>query len=63
MGPEALAMFRQHDIDDDGSLSLMEFEPLAHILVDVNVGLQNSWFSGCKIRKFYFLEISPDSVV
>lgn len=37
MGPDALALFRQHDVNDDGALDVREFEPLAHILVDVNV--------------------------
>lgn len=37
MGPDAFALFRQHDYDNDGALSAREFEPLAHILVDVNV--------------------------
>jgi len=37
VGPEALALFRQHDVNNDGNLNLKEFEPLGHILVDVNV--------------------------
>lgn len=39
MGPEAFAMFRHHDSNNDGALSAREFEPLAHILVDVNVSV------------------------
>ena len=37
LGVEGVSMFRVHDRDDDGFLSLEEFEPLAHRLLEVNV--------------------------
>ena len=36
MGVEAVIMFRQYDRDSDGVLSLDEFEPLAHRLLELN---------------------------
>lgn len=36
MGMEGIILFRQHDHNNDGYLSLEEFEPVAHRLIDVN---------------------------
>ena len=37
IGVDGVIMFRQHDRNADGVLDLMEFEPLAHRLREVNV--------------------------
>lgn len=37
--PQALAMFRQHDYNDDGYLEPREFEPLAHVIMEGNVSM------------------------
>lgn len=37
IGLEALIIFRQYDRNDDGYLSLEEFEPLAHRLLEENI--------------------------
>ena len=38
LGLDGVIMFRQHDRDSDGVLDLVEFEPLAHRLLEINVG-------------------------
>ena len=35
IGMDGVIMFKQHDINDDGFLSLREFEPIAHQLLDI----------------------------
>lgn len=50
-GAEVLTFFRQHDVNDDGALDLTEFEPLAHVLIDVNVSIT------------YDLPVDPDDSV
>ncbi len=40
MGVEGVILFRQYDRDADGVLSMSEFEPLAHRLLDLNVSEQ-----------------------
>ena len=37
MGVDGVIMFRRYDRDADGVLSLEEFEPLAHRLLEINV--------------------------
>ena len=37
IGMEGIILFRQHDHNNDGYLSLEEFEPIAHRLVDIGV--------------------------
>ena len=39
IGMEGVILFRQHDRDHDGYLSLSEFEPLAHRLSEVRVSI------------------------
>ena len=41
MGVDGVILFRQHDRDDNGQLSLEEFEPLAHQLLEVNVSISS----------------------
>lgn len=36
LGMDGIILFKQHDRDDDGYLSLQEFEPLAHRIKEVN---------------------------
>ena len=38
MGVDGVIMFRRYDRDGDGVLSMEEFEPLAHRLLELNVG-------------------------
>ena len=40
MGLESILLFKRHDRDDDGFLSIEEFEPLAHQLKEVNVSVR-----------------------
>lgn len=35
IGMDGVILFKQHDINDDGFLSLREFEPIAHQLLDI----------------------------
>ena len=37
MGVDGVIMFRRYDRDADGVLSMEEFEPLAHRLLEINV--------------------------
>lgn len=37
MGMDGVLLFKRHDRDDDGKLSLEEFEPLAHRLLEINI--------------------------
>ena len=37
IGVDGIVLFKQHDRNNDGVLSLDEFEPLAHRIIDVNV--------------------------
>ena len=37
LGTEGVKLFRQHDRDNDGHLTIEEFEPLAHRLLDSKV--------------------------
>ena len=42
MGVEGVMLFRQHDRDDDGVLSMQEFEPLVHRILETNVSASRS---------------------
>ena len=39
VGLDGVVIFRQHDRDGDGYLSLDEFEPIAHVLKDIEVSV------------------------
>ena len=39
MSVDGVIMFRQYDRDADGVLSMEEFEPLAHRLLEINVSV------------------------
>ena len=54
MGVDGVIMFRRYDRDGDGVLSMEEFEPLAHRLLELNV----SAFTRVQpINAFYFLDV------
>ena len=42
VGIDGVILFKQHDINDDGFLSLREFEPIAHQLLDIKSQKVNS---------------------
>lgn len=42
LGLEGIVLFRQHDRDGDGFLSLDEFEPIAHVVKEVNVSIMKA---------------------
>ena len=44
MGIDGVLLFKRHDRDNDGVLSIEEFEPLAHQLKDIKVGIRNIKF-------------------
>ena len=42
MGVDGVVLFRKHDRDNDGVLSLEEFEPLAHQMLDQEVSTRGN---------------------
>ena len=69
IGVEGIVLFRKHDRDNDGYLSLEEFEPLAHHLRNINVStdhvrlvLQYSHSCGIELRMYVRKELNSSIV-
>ena len=59
MGVDGVVLFRKHDRDNDGVLSLEEFEPLAHQIVDHHTHV--SKIHGCVNLLGFIISCSSDS--